>query len=151
MDGMWRSLRLGRRGLGLYRDARSKCSECFSATPAMADIPPPRSEKTLTKPSAITLTPTKIPSPINLTRVYTNFDPADSHFPRPPAAAAVAPSPLPPFVLSVRCNSLQNHSSYPFLFLHPSILITQNGTFPFPNMQGKKRKEDKILMVVWDE
>lgn len=39
MDGMWRSLRLGRRGLGLYRDARSKCSECFSATPAMADIP----------------------------------------------------------------------------------------------------------------
>lgn len=34
-----RSLRLGRRGLGLYRDARSKCSECFSATPAMADIP----------------------------------------------------------------------------------------------------------------
>lgn len=143
MDGMWRSLRLGRRGLGLYRDARSKCSECFSATPAMADIPPPRSEKTLTKPSAITLTPTKIPSPINLTRVYTNFDPADSHFPRPPAAAAVAPSPLPPFVLSVRCNSLQFAAKSFFLPFPLSSSINLNHPkwyVPFSQYAGEEEE-----------
>lgn len=144
---MWRSLRLGRRSPDyIVNDAR----EYFAAKSVTADISTIATRKNALECIGDNANTDKIPSPYKPdSRLYKNLIPPTPTPPGPARRRCASPSrrSSSPFA-AIRCKS---HSPYPFLFLHPSILITQNGTFPFLDMQGRKGKRDKVLTEVLHE
>lgn len=134
---MWRSLRLGRRSPDyIVNDAR----EYFAANSVTADISTTATRKNALECIGDNANTDKIPSPYKPdSRLYKNLIPPT---PTPPGPA---PPPLrlalPPFVLSVRCNSLQKSFSLPFPLSSSINLNHPKWYVPFSRYAGQEGEE----------